>query len=706
MTKKIPRPSSAHVVAPDRPIEGLADDRLSRAAFARHLADQIDRLPIEESFVLGVQGAWGAGKTSVLKMVADQLTQASAPPLVVWFNPWLFSSQEELLLRFFAEISSGLKQHGGKKLKKVGEAIETYAGIVAPLSAIPFFGPNVEIAAKIGKVAGKVLQGASGVPTGNVADQRKTLEEQLSRAGRRIVVIVDDIDRLHGDEVREVFRLIRLVADFRGITYLLAFDRPSVSRILSPHEPSEGDRYLEKIVQLAFDLPELDGEVLQEMLLGELDIVLEGREVDLDRWPDHWLFALSPLFRTPRDVRRFVAGLSLTLGTAGDEVDLTDLLVLEAVRVVAPETHRALARHAAILGASRARGNVPAKSVEAAVLEIVEAGNQHQEAIRHMLRLLFPVTRAVHHGEGWLAQWRREKRVAHLEVLMIYLQKSLPKGTVPAALVQSLVDDPEGTGSVLAGLDTRELEATFQRLEDFEGVVPPENVEALARVMMGAYRWLPLKRSDMFESKAEIRLGRVLLRLLRPLEEPERTEVIRSLVSTAMPLSACTELVYLSGYHENAGLKLVSRDSHREITAEFLERLMYTPPLELESERDLVQLVALARDEKANGVDAFIDSLVREDNAFLALLRSSIQQEMAGAFGSARTRVKHVLPWRWLGDLVGAERLVTRVRELSVKTDLLADARARLAVELGLAYADGSLVPREPRARPEAADGP
>src|SRR5690606_21576351 len=76
----------------------------------------------------------------------------------------------------------------------------------------------------------------------------------LSNIPKPIVVVLDDIDRLTTAEIRDVFKLVRLTANFPNIIYLLAFDRARVEQALGEHG-IPGRDYLEKILQIGIDLP-------------------------------------------------------------------------------------------------------------------------------------------------------------------------------------------------------------------------------------------------------------------------------------------------------------------------------------------------------------------------------------------------------------------------------------------------------------------
>ena len=99
--------------------------------------------------------------------------------------------------------------------------------------------------------------------------QRKEITRLLAEQDKRLLVIVDDLDRLPKVDIRELFKLVRLTADFPNTTYLLAFDRPRVEAALGETQ-GEGRAYLEKILQVTFDVPVLRGPDLTNFLLAEI----------------------------------------------------------------------------------------------------------------------------------------------------------------------------------------------------------------------------------------------------------------------------------------------------------------------------------------------------------------------------------------------------------------------------------------------------
>ena len=122
---------------PDKPIEHLNDDKLGRAGFAKRLGEAITAYDENDSFVIGLYGAWGSGKTSVINMAIDAIKEQSAQPIIIKFNSWNYSDQNQLAFQFFKQLAFavGLADHE-KHYKKVIKSLNLMAKVVAPLAAV------------------------------------------------------------------------------------------------------------------------------------------------------------------------------------------------------------------------------------------------------------------------------------------------------------------------------------------------------------------------------------------------------------------------------------------------------------------------------------------------------------------------------------------------------------------------------------------
>ena len=109
----------------DKPISSRSDDLLKRSGFAQLLANSIASLNKADTFTIGVFGKWGSGKTSVVKMMLQELEnqQESADEqdkiIVIHFEPWNFTDSNQLLNQFFARLANEFRSKSDKGLKAI-----------------------------------------------------------------------------------------------------------------------------------------------------------------------------------------------------------------------------------------------------------------------------------------------------------------------------------------------------------------------------------------------------------------------------------------------------------------------------------------------------------------------------------------------------------------------------------------------------------
>ena len=335
------------VIKADSPIRAKEEDLLGRARMAVSVAEVINRsfgdeAAGDESLVAGIEGEWGSGKTSFINLILENLESSANGYLIIKFNPWNFSDQNELVTDFFSSLIDKLKH-----VDEVGDCngIKSIRDYCSKLLS------RVEL-----KIEPKIsVPGGAEVSFGEIykTDEEEPLEKQkeainklLKGTGKRFVIVIDDIDRLDSQETRLVFKLVKMTANFANTVFLLAYDRGKVGKQISENG-IEGEEFLKKIVQLSFPLPKPDQQELFRILFVELDEIVRefhNKNWHQGRWEFFFDFRLKKFFQTIRDIKRYVNGLRLDLEIiSAEEVNPIDFLGIEAIRIFAPDVYFAMA---------------------------------------------------------------------------------------------------------------------------------------------------------------------------------------------------------------------------------------------------------------------------------------------------------------------------------------------------------------------------
>ena len=648
----------------DNPITRSEQDTLGRIKPASSFAEQVLTLDSSEGVVVGVLGPWGSGKTSFVNLSQSILKESGVT--VLEFNPWMFSGADQLVQSFFIELSAQLKLR--PDLAEIGELIEDYGDTFSGFGWLPLVGPWIERGRVVTDLIAKALQRKKE----GVGSSQNRVRQSLKKIDKPILVILDDIDRLSTQEIRDVFKLVRLTANFPNIIYLLAFDRYRVEQALG-EQGIPGRDYLEKILQIAIDLPVTPDHVLNEQVFKAIDAALEGIEnpghFDSDRWPDVFMEVIRPLIRNMRDVRRYAAAIHGTARDIGGQVALVDVLALEAVRVFLPDVFHCL--HSSVEGLTTTSGGYGYSEehpeLKDKIGNLVAKGGEHTESIRNMVRWLFPGGErhlgGAHYGGEWSKDWLKERRVAHKEILRYYLERVVGEELQAfsyAEIAWSVITNKAEFEAYLKSLPIERLQDVISSLEAYEEDFAEQHVIPGTVVLLNLLPQLPNRQRGMFELDTRLVVGRVVYRLVRALKEPE---VIAAAVTEILPqvqsLSSKQELITDVGYREGAGHKLVTKDAAKAFELEWRDQVRSASPEELARETDLLRTLLLVKRESDPGEPQLM--IPDSTGVTYSLLKSARSEVRSQSMGSRAVRLKPRLAWDILIDLYGDEN-VLRVR--------------------------------------------
>ncbi|MBA2864027.1 P-loop NTPase fold protein [Methanococcus maripaludis] len=196
---------------------------------------------------------------------------------IIKFEPWNYYGKKELISNFFEQLSANIHENEPRDISnKILPLINAYAEVIGNglnTIGIPLMTPLIKHISK------------PNTQKSSLDEQKNRLIEALGNLNHKIIIIIDDIDRLPKSEIVEIFQLVKAVADFPNIVYLLSFDKEIVANALcdiqsipemnhsikkagnsdtylksgsSKPNISTGYRYIEKMIPISFEIPNVD----------------------------------------------------------------------------------------------------------------------------------------------------------------------------------------------------------------------------------------------------------------------------------------------------------------------------------------------------------------------------------------------------------------------------------------------------------------
>ncbi|MEV5089466.1 P-loop NTPase fold protein [Streptomyces griseoincarnatus] len=525
-------------------------DLLGHGQYAQHVISLLDRVRAQtETGVLALIGPWGSGKSSVLGKVTRRLREAGNDDgwLVAELNPWLYSDLESLTLALFSEIREALPDDG--RWSDAREKIGGFGKAISPLGKVTaLFGLDSE--GLIQEVSNRI----SGDTSASAAKHKA--EEALRKAGRPVLVVMDDLDRLTPEELLVVFKLVRLVGHLPNVYYLISFDERTLldvlqrSELVGSSEPRARD-FLEKIIQVRLDLPafrERDADILVDR---SLSAVLASHSQALtpgekERLSEAYFRHLQARLRTPRAIKRFFGQVDATLGQLTGNVDIVDFLIVTFLRTSEPRVYQLLWQHRAELTGTSVdlpshRDERPEQRIERWRTRLQDAGvaEQHLDSVIGLMSMLFaPLRQALGYGASTqaIALRRGIGSIDYFDRYMVFgiPDDDLPEHTFDTAL-QQLADGTPGTEAdeLLLRLrdDTQRITRRIQYKRTAGTPLPAVALLEAAAQQHGHLTAAPQGAFGLLT--ADFAISILAADLLTDLAEPDRPAVLKTMAETA-----------------------------------------------------------------------------------------------------------------------------------------------------------------------------
>ncbi|MBM3712358.1 MAG: hypothetical protein FJW56_02830 [Actinobacteria bacterium] len=245
----------------DAPPNTKEEDLLNRWGFAREIYTIASRTPLDLSVRIGIYGSWGEGKTAILKFVNTIAKKDNQ--IVVWFNPWDYATPEEMWESFVALILNKLNEVGIDVKKPSRQFLK------AKINVKKFLRRPVDA---FGSLAQLDPYASAGLPIlkNFLSFNKKSLTKiQNFISGKRIIVLIDDLDRANPILVPQLLFAVKELLDLPSMVFVLAFDPNVINDVLYSNRKDKGKDFLDKIIDFPKWLPKLKDKDLLRLLQVE-----------------------------------------------------------------------------------------------------------------------------------------------------------------------------------------------------------------------------------------------------------------------------------------------------------------------------------------------------------------------------------------------------------------------------------------------------
>jgi predicted KAP-like P-loop ATPase len=419
----------------DAPLKSKEQDKFSRGKFAERVAQVIAKREDPSSLVIGLYGVWGDGKTSVLNFIQESL-ESEEKVICIKFNPWRYGTEDNLLKGFFFTIAEALDT----KLIRKGDSFKDLVKNLAP---------HAGEAINLGWLGNIVSHFIKKVDTDEL---KKRIEATLEKTQKRVLILIDDVDRLDKAEIQLLFKIVKLIADFKYTAYILAFDKDIVASALQDRyagaNHNAGEAFLEKIIQIPLHLPAVSKEVLQQICYYDIDNALSVAEIELtEQQVQDFLYHFSAFDEqlcTPRRAKLYGNALLFSLPILKGEVNPVDLMLIEGVRIFYPSLYEAIRNHKKFFTKifQQENSKLVKKHIEDIINTAFDLPHINKENIIRLLIQLFPnlnlrSKKILFNFESY-QKWDLGQRICSKNYFSKYFLYSVPNGEIADSAISSL----------------------------------------------------------------------------------------------------------------------------------------------------------------------------------------------------------------------------------------------------------------------------
>jgi predicted KAP-like P-loop ATPase len=527
---------------PDRAIKSCDEDELRRCKYAKSLGKAILNYKDDNSLVISLQGKWGYGKTSIINMAIehiDNLDQDENEAIVIQFNPWLFSNQNQLVKKFFDEFMVAIKD------ETITNKLKSYVNKLIP--------PIMGLAAIVDPSRAQALISVSEqVDTQTEEESLESIRDEINKLilekNCKIIVVIDDIDRLSDFEIRQIFQLVKLLADFPKTIYLLSFDKEIVVKALDEIQESSGEKFLEKVIQIPFEVPKINNADIERLLFNHLNELIEELkdEFDLTYWGNIYHSGFKYFFKNIRDVKRYINALKFNLEIIKDEINPVDFITIIAIQIFVNKLYQDIRNNkdlfAGVIDYVDSRSFQSRKEQDLTIYNgIIENSESpiNDKQLKELLMYMFPKLNTIYgrttYPNEYLPIWRKEARICSPDHFYTYFELSIPKDEISPSEIKALIslsnDFEQFSDELLKLNEEKRINRFLERFEDYTQEVPEENIGNIINVLMDVGDKFINIPTSLMALDTPMKVGRIIYQLIWRIDNRDkRFEILKNAI--------------------------------------------------------------------------------------------------------------------------------------------------------------------------------
>lgn len=302
-----------------------------------------------DPITMGIYGKWGEGKTSFLNLIENKIDHFEKKDgdkeyLIYHFNPWRYSNEDEMMFDFFDGLAKRFYIKKETNAQKIGKQLIKYSRYLKSIKISSSFGIPTKLGTKITFDPSVILETLGEDLKGEeitLEILKEKVNEDLEKVNFKVVVFIDDLDRLDKEEIYTILKLIKLNANFKNFIFIVNLDSDHVAKAIKNRYGDvieDGHLFLEKVINIPIHLPKIEDADLREFFRKKLEQVKANLSFSNTDETDEMFKEIdmefsSNMFNSPREIIRVLNSFFVGAFAIGDEVNLRDLFWIEYVKI-------------------------------------------------------------------------------------------------------------------------------------------------------------------------------------------------------------------------------------------------------------------------------------------------------------------------------------------------------------------------------------